>query len=85
MAAKSKNVKNRWSEADLLIKDQIAVVASRSNLSFEQIATRLGMTDRTLRTRRSRPETFTLLELRRLEELAESLGLTINVHLEGIA
>lgn len=85
MAAKSKNVKNRWSEADLLIKDQIAVVASRSSLSFEQIATRLGMTDRTLRTRRSRPETFTLLELRRLEELAESLGLTINVHLEGIA
>jgi len=85
MAAKSKNAKNRWSEADLLIRDQIAVVVSRSDLSFEQIATRLGITDRTLRTRRSRPETFTLLELRRLEELAESLGLTINVHLEGIA
>lgn len=85
MAAKSKNVKNRWSEADLLIRDQIAVVVSRSDLSFEQIATRLGITDRTLRTRRSRPETFTLLELRRLEELAESLGLTINVHLGGIA
>jgi len=81
MAAKSKNVNSRWSEADLLIKDQIAVVASRSSLSFEQIATRLGMTDRTLRTRRSHPETFTLLELRRLQELAGSYGLTINIHL----
>jgi len=61
------------------------VIFARSGMSQEDIATRLGITDRTLRTRRSRPETFTLLELRRLEELAESLGLTINVHLEGIA
>lgn len=84
MAVK-KNVKNRWAGADTLIRDQLAVIFSRSDMSREDIATRLGMTDRTLRTRRSRPETFTLLELRRLEELAESLGLTINVHLEGIA
>lgn len=82
MAAR-KNPLSRWSNADLLIRDQLAVIFSRSGMSREAIATRLGMTDRTLRTRRSRPETFTLLELRRLEELAESLGLTINVHLEG--
>lgn len=77
--------KNRWSNADLLIRDQLAVIASRSGLSWEGLAVRLGMTDRTLRTKRSRPETFTLLELRRLEELAESLGLTVDVHLEGRA
>lgn len=84
MAVK-KNPKNRWSGADMLIRDQLAVIFARSGMSREDIATRLGITDRTLRTRRSRPETFTLLELRRLEELAESLGLTINVHLGGIA
>ena len=83
--AAAKKSKNRWSDADMLIRDQLAVVVSRSGMSLEVIAVRLGMTDRTLRTRRSRPETFTLLELRRLEELAETLGLTINVHLEGIA
>lgn len=83
--AAAKKPKNRWSNADTLIRDQLAVVVSRSGMSLEVIAVRLGMTDRTLRTRRRRPETFTLLELRRLEELAETLGLTINVHLEGIA
>lgn len=85
MAAKSKGVKNRWSGADVRIRDQIAVLASRPGLSFESVATRLGMTDRTLRSKRNRPETFTLLELRRLEELAERYDLTINVHLEGTA
>ena len=83
--AAAKKSKNRWSDADMLIRDQLAVVVSRSGMSLEVIAVRLGMTDRTLRARRRRPETLTLLELRRLEELAETLGLTINVHLEGIA
>ena len=83
--AAAKKPKNRWSNADMLIRDQLAVVVSRSGMSLGAIAVRLGMTDRTLRTRRRRPETFTLLELRRLEELAETLGLSINVHLEGIA
>lgn len=83
--AAAKKSKNRWSDADMLIRDQLAVIISRSGMSLEVIAVRLGVSDRTLRTRRRRPETFTLLELRRLEELAETLGLTINVHLEGVA
>ena len=83
MAAKSKCVKTRWSGADTLIRDQIAALASRPGLSFESVAVRLGMTDRTLRARRKQPETFTLLELRRLEELAEKNGLSINLHLGG--
>lgn len=69
----------KYREADTRIRDAIAALASRPGLNMETIAARLGMTDRTLRSKRTRPESFTLLELRRLCELADRHGLIIDI------
>ena len=68
-----------YREADTRIRDAIAALAARPGQSFETVAIRLGMSDRTLRSKRTRPETFTLLELRRLTELAGRHGLIIDI------
>lgn len=61
---------SRWKKADHAIAAQVAALADRMNGGYADLAVRLGISDRTLRTRRARPETFTLKELRRLTELA---------------
>jgi predicted transcriptional regulator len=68
-----------YSEADTRIRDVIAILASRPGQSFETVAIRLGLSDRTLRRKRARPDTFTLLEIRRLKELAYRHGLIIDI------
>ena len=72
-----------WLKEDRLIGDQIAALASRLEGGYAEMAVRLGISDRTLRTRRNRPETFTLLELRRLSDLAAKHQTRICVHLGG--
>ena len=69
----------RYQPEDLRIRDLIAVLAGRPGQSYETVAARIGVTDRTLRSKRTRPETFTLLELRRLRALAEANGLTFDI------
>lgn len=60
----------RWTKADRAIAAQVAALADRMTGGYADLAVRLGISDRTLRTRRARPETFTLRELRTLAGLA---------------
>lgn len=69
----------KYRDADTRIRDVIAALAARPGMSLEIVALRLGMSDRTLRSKRTRPESFTLLELRRLCELADRHGLIIDI------
>jgi hypothetical protein len=68
-----------YQSVDFRIRDTIAALASRPGMSFEVVAKRLGMSERTLRSKRTKPDTFTLLELRRLVELAWRNGIIINI------
>lgn len=69
----------KYRDADMRIRDAIAALAARPGMSLEIVAMRLGMSDRTLRSKRTRPDSFTLLELRRLCELAAKNGLIIDI------
>lgn len=80
LLAKRDSAKSKWDTADQVIREFIALLLLRSGMSYYDLSTRLGMTDRTLRTRRLHPETFTLLELRRLRALGEKYGLEIDLH-----
>lgn len=80
LLAKRDSAKSKWDTADQVIRELIALLLLRSGMSYYDLSTRLGMTDRTLRTRRLHPETFTLLELRRLRALGEKYGLEIDLH-----
>ena len=65
---------------DRAISDQITLLASRYDRGFSDVAARLGMSERTLRTRRQRPDTFTLAEIRRLCALCSTRGVEIQVN-----
>lgn len=56
-------------EANRIIRAALSAGMERQALDNEQLASRMGITPQTIRSKRRRPETITVDELRRLSRL----------------